>query len=138
MITGAYAGLGAATTKALLAAGAKVIVAGRNPQSQVDFVKGLTTSGLGFDASLVDGTHTMALGSLASVRDFAKYVKKNYERIDCLINKELPTANSYFESWSKEFESPQVLSQYPASKWILRRPLPWPTASTQNAVCTPG
>ncbi len=90
VITGAYSGLGAATTKALLTAGAKVIVVRRNPKSQEDFVNELTTSkhdnGPVFDASLIDATHTMDLGSLASVRDFANYVKTTYDSIDCLIN----------------------------------------------------
>lgn len=88
LVTGAYSGLGAVTTKALLTAGATVIVAGRNLKSQADFVSELTASGSdsGFDADLVDGSHTVDLGRLASVRDFAKYVRTNYDRIHCLIN----------------------------------------------------
>ncbi|MGA7937512.1 MAG: SDR family NAD(P)-dependent oxidoreductase [Kovacikia sp.] len=91
VITGAYSGLEAATTKALLTAGAKVIVAGRNPKSQEDFVRELTTSkddssSPVCDANLIDATHTIDLGSLASVRNFANYVKTSYDSIDCLIN----------------------------------------------------
>ncbi len=88
LVTGAYSGLGAVTTRALLTAGATVIVAGRNPKSQTDFVSELTASDSdsSFDASLVDGSHTVDLGSLVSVRDFANYVRTNYDRIDCLIN----------------------------------------------------
>lgn len=86
LVTGAYAGLGAATTKALLSAGGKVIVAGRNLKSQQDFINALTTSRQGLDPSLIDGSHPIDLGSLASVRDFAHDVKTRYERIDCLIN----------------------------------------------------
>ena len=73
LVTGAYSGLGAVTTRALFTAGATVIVAGRNPKSQADFVSELTASdsGSSFDTRLVDGSHTVDLGSLASVRDFA-------------------------------------------------------------------
>jgi NAD(P)-dependent dehydrogenase (short-subunit alcohol dehydrogenase family) len=90
VVTGAYSGLGAATSKALLSAGAKVILTGRNPKSQEDFVNELATTkhanGAVFDASMIDATHTIDLGSLASVRDFANYVKARYDGIDCLIN----------------------------------------------------
>lgn len=88
LVTGAYSGLGAVTTRALLTAGATVIVAGRNPKSQSEFVSELTASNVNssFDASLIDGSHTVDLGSLASVREFANYVRTTYDRIDCLIN----------------------------------------------------
>lgn len=82
LVTGAYSGLGAATTEALLSAGGIVIVAGRNAKSQQDYVNGLTA----FDANLIDGSKTLDLGSLESVRDFANYVKANYSQIDCLVN----------------------------------------------------
>ena len=80
-MTGAYSGLGAETTKALLSAGATVIVAGRNAQSQANFAQKLTTEG-----GQVDAQRTLDLGSLASVRDFAHHVLARYEAIDCLIN----------------------------------------------------
>jgi len=88
LVTGAYSGLGAVTTRALLTAGAKVIVAGRNHKSQSDFVNELTAnrSNHGFNTRLVDGSHILDLASLASVRDFAHYVSTNYDQIDCLIN----------------------------------------------------
>lgn len=88
LVTGAYSRLGAVTTRALLTAGATVIVAGRNPKSHSNFVSELTASDSdsSFDAALVDGSHTVDLASLASVRDFASSVRTNYDRIDCHVN----------------------------------------------------
>jgi NAD(P)-dependent dehydrogenase (short-subunit alcohol dehydrogenase family) len=82
VVTGAYAGLGAATTKALLSVKATVIVAGRNPKAQEDFVQALEKE---YDPSLIDGSQTMDLGDLSSVRDFSKYVDQKYAKIQCLI-----------------------------------------------------
>lgn len=81
LITGAYSGLGAETTRALLGAGATVIVAGRNAKSQAEFAGSLAA-----EPGRVDADKTLDLGSLASVRDFAHHVLGRYETIDCLIN----------------------------------------------------
>ncbi len=87
LVTGAYSGLGAITTEALLSAKATVIVAGRNSESQASFLETLKEkSDLQFDTGQVDINHTLDLGSLASVREFATYVKNTYGQIDCLIN----------------------------------------------------
>ncbi len=86
VITGAYSGLGAATTIALLTAGAKVVVAGRSSKSQQAFVNELTTSKHGFNLDLIDASQTVDLGSLASVRAFADLIIANYEVVECLIN----------------------------------------------------
>lgn len=87
LITGAYAGLGAISTQALLKAKATVIVAGRSAQAQAEFVKTLQDNpDLHFDDRQIDASHTLDLGNLASVRDFALYVKKTYPQIDCLMN----------------------------------------------------
>lgn len=87
LITGAYSGLGSVTTEALLRAKATVIVAGRNPESQAQFLKILKEkTTLQFDSSQVDIARTLNLGSLTSVQEFAKYVKGTYDQIDCLIN----------------------------------------------------
>jgi NAD(P)-dependent dehydrogenase (short-subunit alcohol dehydrogenase family) len=90
VITGAYSGLGAATTKALLSAGAKVVVAGRNSELQQAFVKGLVAAqrkgGVAYPAERIDAGRTVDLGSLASVRDFAHHLHERHARIDCLIN----------------------------------------------------
>jgi NAD(P)-dependent dehydrogenase (short-subunit alcohol dehydrogenase family) len=74
LVSGAYSGLGAATTKALLTAGANVIVAGRNPKSQQDFATALISKH-GFDAKRIDATDKLDLGSLASVRDTAARIR---------------------------------------------------------------
>lgn len=81
LVTGAYSGLGAETTKALLSAGATVMVAGRNAQSQADFAETLAEK-----PGRVDAEKTLDLGSLASVREFADHVLTRYQAIDCLIN----------------------------------------------------
>lgn len=94
IVTGAYSGLGAASVKALLQAKATVVVAGRNPKAQADFVNGLVQqqpsakykNKNSYDSSLIDGSKTMDLGDLASVRDFAVYVNNTYPKIYCLIN----------------------------------------------------
>jgi len=90
VITGAYSGLGAAMARALWSAGANLVVAGRNPKLQqafVDELKALTQAGTsGADIGRIDAAHTVDLGSLASVRDFALAVKARHARIDGLIN----------------------------------------------------
>jgi NAD(P)-dependent dehydrogenase (short-subunit alcohol dehydrogenase family) len=70
------------TVKALLAVGApKVIVCGRNAQLQQSFVESLDES----VRDRIDASHTINLGDLSSVRDFAKYVDQTYTTIDVLI-----------------------------------------------------
>ena len=87
LITGGYAGLGAISTKALLMAGAQVIITGRSATTQADFVKSLQDdTELSFDPAQLDASHTMDLGDLKSVQAFANYVKGTYDRIDCLVN----------------------------------------------------
>ena len=87
LITGGYTGLGAINTQALLMAKAKVIVTGRSASAQGEFVKSLKDNpNLNIEDSQIDASHTMDLGDLKSVMDFANYVKGNYQQIDCLIN----------------------------------------------------
>lgn len=87
LITGGYAGLGAINTKALLMAKATVIISGRNPQLQSDFAKTLREDpDINFEDHQLDASHTVDLGDLQSVADFALYIKKTHKQIDCLIN----------------------------------------------------
>lgn len=85
LITGGYSGLGAISTKALLSTDATVIIAGRSEKSQYEFVKSLQDDPI-TKLGKIDASHTLDLGSLESVRNFAKYVKGKYTTIDCLIN----------------------------------------------------
>ncbi|MDW3193003.1 MAG: SDR family NAD(P)-dependent oxidoreductase [Cytophagales bacterium] len=87
LITGAYSGLGAATTKALLKARANVIGTGRNAKSQAEFTKELKEdASIPFEEGQLDMSQTMDLRDLSSVRNFTQYVKGKYKQIDCLIN----------------------------------------------------
>ena len=87
LVTGAYAGLGATTTQALLKAKATVIIAGRNGATQAEFAQQLKDDAtLSFQDHQLDASRTLDLGDLKSVRDFACYVKEKYPAIDCLIN----------------------------------------------------
>lgn len=87
LITGGYSGLGAVSTKALLMAKATVIIAGRNKDEQSKFSSELMQDkSLNIAANQFDPSHTIDLADLASVKEFAQYVKKNYPQIDCLIN----------------------------------------------------
>ncbi len=87
VVTGGYSGLGAASTEALLRAGATVVVAGRNAKTQANYIEDLTSrSDLKFAAHQLDGNKTLDLASLASVREFADYVVNWYDRIHCLVN----------------------------------------------------
>lgn len=87
LITGAYSGLGAATTEALLKAGASVIVAGRSEKLQLAFAQKLKTKAeLNVSENRLDASHTLDLGDLDSVKKFALYVNQAYATIDCIIN----------------------------------------------------
>ncbi|MEO0338233.1 MAG: SDR family NAD(P)-dependent oxidoreductase [Bacteroidota bacterium] len=87
LVTGAYSGLGAITTEALLKAGATVIAAGRNAKTQADFAKSLReNSELSFEDHQLDTAQTIDLGNLKSVQAFANYVDGKYEQIDVLVN----------------------------------------------------
>ena len=86
LVTGAYVGLGAATTRALLQAGGTVIVAGRNRQLQDAFVQQvLEQDGGSALAEQMDASHTLDLADLASVRDFCVYIEETYPKIDGLV-----------------------------------------------------
>ncbi len=82
LVTGATAGLGIETTRALAAAGAKVVMLGRNPEALALEAANLGDLGL---AGQVD-TQTVDLASLDSVRESAAAILAAYPRIDVLIN----------------------------------------------------
>lgn len=87
LITGPYSGLGAVSCKALLHAGATVILGGRSAKSQGEFARSLENdSEINFAPRQLDASHTLDLGDLSSVRDFASYVQASYPQIDCLMN----------------------------------------------------
>lgn len=87
LVTGAYSGLGAETTKALLKAKGTVIIAGRNEKRQADFAKELSgDASLKLSDKQLDASNTLDLGDLQSVKNFANYVYQSYPQINCLIN----------------------------------------------------
>jgi NAD(P)-dependent dehydrogenase (short-subunit alcohol dehydrogenase family) len=69
----------------LLKVGAKkLVIGGRNPKLQEEFVE--TLKGDGYDTDeQVDGSHTIDLGDLQSVKQFGDYVATTYPVIDVLI-----------------------------------------------------
>jgi len=87
LITGAYSGLGAETTKALLKVKGHVILAGRSVDKMKSFVNELTTDTKEYDVdALVDaGGPICDLSDLESVQEFANYVKTKYTKLDVLI-----------------------------------------------------
>lgn len=86
LITGGYAGLGAEAAKALLKAKAKVVIVGRNAETQQKFVTDLLNDkSLNISLNQIDAEKTMDLGSLESVSQFAKYIDQKYDQIDVLM-----------------------------------------------------
>lgn len=77
VVTGGYSGLGLETTRALVAAGAEVIIPVRDKE-KAD--KNLTAEGLSVE------TREMDLGDLASVQNFAAGVAGAHDKIHLLIN----------------------------------------------------
>lgn len=82
IVTGANSGLGLETAIALAAAGARVILACRNPAKAAAALDKLHARAPGADASLM----TLDLSSLASVRSFAEEFNQNEGQLDLLVN----------------------------------------------------
>lgn len=76
IVTGGYSGIGLETTRALVAAGAKVYVPVRTPEKASEALAGIT--GVTVDA--------MDLADLNTVKSYAASVKERESRIDLLIN----------------------------------------------------
>jgi NAD(P)-dependent dehydrogenase (short-subunit alcohol dehydrogenase family) len=76
IVTGGYSGLGLETTRALAAAGARVIVPARNPEA--------ARAAVGHLAGIE--IETLDLADLASVRAFAARVVASRRHVDILIN----------------------------------------------------
>lgn len=81
LVTGSTDGLGREVAKSLAAAGAHVIVHGRNVERGREVVAEITASGVG-SARFIAAD----LASLASVRAFADSVARLYPKLDLLIN----------------------------------------------------
>ncbi len=77
VVTGGYSGIGLETTKALIAAGANVIVPVRNKEKADENFKAV-----GFDVR----TYTMDLSDLVSVQAFASDVAGEWDKLHLLIN----------------------------------------------------
>jgi NAD(P)-dependent dehydrogenase (short-subunit alcohol dehydrogenase family) len=83
VVTGGYSGVGLATTRALSAAGASVVVPARRPEHARDVLGGL-------DRVYVD---ELDLADLDSVRDFADRLLASGRPVDVLINNAAVMAN---------------------------------------------
>ena len=82
LVTGATAGLGIETSRALAAVGASVVMLGRNPEvleQEAEALRGMSLPGQ-------IATHTIDLANLDSVREAADAIVAKYPRIDIVIN----------------------------------------------------
>lgn len=82
VVTGANSGVGLETAAGLAAAGAKVVMACRNPAKAAAAVDEVLRRAPGSDTELM----TLDLSSLASVRAFAREFNERHGRLDLLIN----------------------------------------------------
>ncbi|MFP5306580.1 MAG: SDR family NAD(P)-dependent oxidoreductase, partial [Gammaproteobacteria bacterium] len=82
IVTGANSGLGLKTSVTLAAAGAKVVMACRNPDKASAALAELRARVPNADAALM----ALDLASLASVRAFAAELSRQHAQLDLLIN----------------------------------------------------
>jgi NAD(P)-dependent dehydrogenase (short-subunit alcohol dehydrogenase family) len=82
VITGATSGLGKEATKVLASKGATLVMAVRNTQKAEAVAKQIRSD---FPSAKID-IRALDLGSLASVRSFARIILSEYDQIDVLIN----------------------------------------------------
>jgi len=91
MVTGATAGIGKETARALNKMGAQVVIVGRNPQKTADLVAEIRAENPAGGA--VDGL-VADLSSLADIRRVTDEFKQKYDRLDVLVN----NAGAYFNT----------------------------------------
>ena len=77
IVTGGYSGIGLETTKALVAAGADVIIPAKRPKIANQNLNGIVSE---------DNVIEMDLGNLNSVKNFSDSFKENFNTLDLLIN----------------------------------------------------
>ena len=77
IVTGGYSGIGLETTKALVAAGADVIIPAKRPKIANQNLNGIVSE---------DNVIEMDLGNLKSVKSFSDSFKENFNTLDLLIN----------------------------------------------------
>ena len=77
IVTGGYSGIGLETTKALVAAGADVIIPAKRPKIANQNLNGIVSE---------DNVIEMDLGNLNSVKSFSDSFKENFNTLDLLIN----------------------------------------------------
>ena len=77
IVTGGYSGIGLETTRALVAIGAKVIIAAKRTEVAVQNLEGIVSK-----ENIVE----MDLGNLNSVRKFTEDFKESFGKLDLLIN----------------------------------------------------
>ncbi|DBA70502.1 TPA: hypothetical protein ACH3X2_011903 [Trebouxia sp. C0005] len=82
LITGSTDGIGQHTASKLLAAGADVIIHGRNPKKLAEISKILASAAKGGKIA----SYLCDLGSFADIRHFAEAVKAEHSTINVLIN----------------------------------------------------
>ena len=82
IITGAGSGLGFETARALAEKGARVVLAVRNTEKGDDAASRIRKVKQGADVAVME----LDLGDLSSVRRFADNFRKQYKRLDLLIN----------------------------------------------------
>jgi NAD(P)-dependent dehydrogenase (short-subunit alcohol dehydrogenase family) len=82
VVTGATAGIGLATTRALAQRGATVVLVARNPQKGERTIARLRQATGNPDVDFIQAD----LSSLAEVRDVVASLKRSYDRLDVLVN----------------------------------------------------
>ena len=77
IVTGGYSGIGLETTKALVAAGANVIIPAKRPEIANQNLNGVVS-----ETNIIK----MDLGNLNSVKNFTNSFKENFNTLSLLIN----------------------------------------------------